>query len=41
MANAINTGAIDHNYMEARFKKYMKELQEDAEKKDALKELHR
>ena len=37
----INTGAIDHNYMEARFKKYMKELQEDAEKKDALKELHR
>lgn len=37
----INTGAIDRNYMESRFRKYLKELQEGVESTAALEELHK
>ena len=37
----INTGAIDHKYMESRFRKYLKELQEGVEATRALKELRK
>lgn len=37
----INTGAIDHKYMESRFRKYLKELQEGVEATKALKELRK
>ncbi|MDD6490452.1 MAG: HsdR family type I site-specific deoxyribonuclease [Clostridia bacterium] len=37
----INTGAIDHNYMESRFRKYLKQLQDGVESTAALKELHK
>lgn len=37
----INTGAIDRNYMESRFRKYLKELREGVESTAALKELHK
>ena len=37
----INTGAIDRNYMESRFRKYLKELQDGVETTAALKELHK
>ena len=37
----INTGAIDHKYMESRFQKYLKELQDGVEATTALKELRK
>ena len=37
----INTGAIDHKYMESRFRKYLKQLQDGVETTTALKELRR
>ena len=37
----INTGSIDRDYMESRFRKYLKDLQEDAEATAALQELHK
>ncbi len=37
----INTGAIDHSYMESRFRKYLKELQDGVEETRALTELHK
>lgn len=37
----INTGAIDHKYMESRFRKYLKELQKGVEATKALKELRK
>ena len=37
----INTGVIDHKYMESRFRKYLKELQEGVESTKALKELRK
>lgn len=37
----INTGMIDHKYMESRFQKYLKELQDGVEATTALKELRK
>ena len=37
----INTGKIDHDYMESRFRKYLKQLQDGVETTAALKELHK
>lgn len=37
----INTGAIDHAYMNSRFKKYLKALQDGVETMDVLNELHK
>lgn len=37
----INTENIDQKYMESRFRKYIKQLQEGVESTDALKELHK
>lgn len=37
----INTGSIDHKYMEARFRKYLKDLQDGVESTAALKELRK
>ncbi len=37
----INTGAIDRNYMESRFRKYLKQLQDGVEATAALKELRK
>ena len=37
----INTGSIDHKYMEARFQKYLKDLQDGVESTAALKELRK
>lgn len=37
----INTGAIDVNYMNSRFKKYLKELNNGEEATKALNELHK
>ena len=37
----INTGVIDANYMNSRFKKYLKALQDGAETADVLDELHK
>lgn len=37
----INTGTIDHKYMESRFQKYLKELQDGVEATTALKELRK
>ena len=37
----INTGVIDANYMNSRFKKYLKALQDGIETKEILEELHK
>ena len=37
----INTGVIDRNYMETRFRKYIKQLQDGVESTAALQELHK
>lgn len=37
----INTGVIDANYMNSRFKKYIKALQDGAETAAVLDELHK
>lgn len=37
----INTGAIDRNYMETRFRKYLKQLQDGVETTAALQELRK
>lgn len=37
----INTGAIDRDYMNSRFVKYLKALQDGTETKDILDELHK
>ena len=37
----INTGVIDANYMNSRFKKYLKALQDGAETANVLDELHK
>ena len=37
----INTGCIDKQYMNARFKKYLKALQDDVKAEDVLNELHK